>query len=184
MISGEQWEKLMDPKGKALDPLCFSFDVSPDRAFATIAAAGAREDGFKQVETAMTGPGTGWLVPQIIRMHKQHNPVAVVCDGAGPAGSLIAELEQAGVPVTVVSAREHGQACGMFYDHVVQEQLRHLGTPELRDALRAATRRQLGDAWAWDRKKSSSDISPLVAATLALWGHLTNPAAEPWMGAW
>ena len=28
----------------------------------------------------------------------------------------------------------------------------------------------LGDAWAWDRKTPSVDISPLTAASLALWG--------------
>ena len=184
VISLEQWAKLMDPHGKAQDPVCFSFDVSPDRANATIAAAGRREDGNKQIETVMHGPGTGWVVSQLTALAQKHHPAAVVCDGAGPAGSLIHDLEQQGVPVTALSAKEHGQACGAFYDSVQQETLRHLGTPELADALRGATRRQLGDAWAWDRKKSSVDISPLVACTLALWGHLTNEAAEPWMEAW
>jgi hypothetical protein len=28
----------------------------------------------------------------------------------------------------------------------------------------------VGDAWAWTRKAASADISPLVAATLAVWG--------------
>jgi hypothetical protein len=28
----------------------------------------------------------------------------------------------------------------------------------------------LGDAWAWSRKSSAVDISPLVACTLALFG--------------
>lgn len=184
VISLEQWAKLMDPRGEILDPLYFSFDVSPDRANATIAAAGRREDDFKQVEVVMHGPGTGWVVPQLVALYKKHNAVGVCCDGAGPAGSLIHDLEQQGVPVTALSAKEHGQACGAFYDHVAQENLRHLGTPELADALRGATRRQLGDAWAWDRKKSSVDISPLVACTLALWGHLTTEQAEPFMEVW
>jgi hypothetical protein len=184
VISLEQWAKLMDTKGKTLDPLVFSFDVTPDRAFSTIAAAGRREDGLKQVEVVMHGPGTGWIVPQLTALHSKHHPAAVVCDGVGPAGSLIHELEQQGVPVTALSSKEHGQACGAFYDHVMQEQLRHLGTPELADALKGATRRSLGEAWAWDRKKSTVDISPLVACTLALWGHLTAETAEPWMGVW
>ena len=38
----------------------------------------------------------------------------------------------------------------------------------LRDAIRGAKSRPLGDQWAWSRKSSSVDISPLVAATLAL----------------
>jgi hypothetical protein len=40
----------------------------------------------------------------------------------------------------------------------------------LNDALAGARRRRLGDAWAWDRRDSTVDISPLVAATLARHG--------------
>jgi hypothetical protein len=45
------------------------------------------------------------------------------------------------------------------------------------DAARAgATERPLGDAWAWGRRKSSVDISPLVAATLAVDAAVQKPA--------
>jgi hypothetical protein len=185
IISLELWQKLMDPKGKLLDPLCFAFDVSPDRAFATISSAGNRPDGDKKgIEVVMHGPGTGWVVPQLTQLHKTHNPAAVLCDATGPAGSLVHELEQQNIEVTALSARDYSQACGTFYDLAVQERLSHLGTPELAEAIQGATKRPLGDAWAWDRKRSSVDISPLCASTIALWGHLTNDAAEPWMEAW
>ena len=36
-------------------------------------------------------------------------------------------------------------------------------------AMRAATKLGSGDSWRWSRKRSRSDISPLVAATLAWW---------------
>lgn len=39
-------------------------------------------------------------------------------------------------------------------------------------ALRAAKTRPLGEAWGWTRKKSTGDITPLVAVTLALWGAM------------
>jgi hypothetical protein len=58
--------------------------------------------------------------------------------------------------------------CGRLVDMVVQAELAHLGSDELRDAIRGARSRPLGDAWAWSRKNSSVDISPLVAATLGL----------------
>ena len=59
----------------------------------------------------------------------------------------------------------------MFYDSVIDSQdLRHLGTDELASALNGAKRRNLGDAWGWDRKNSAIDISPLVSSTLALYG--------------
>jgi ABC-type hemin transport system substrate-binding protein len=93
----------------------------------------------------------------------------VVCDERGPAGALIAQLKNAGIQVETVSAAEHAQACGVLVDAVDQQRARHLGTPELAAAIKGAAKRPLGDAWAWSRKSSTVDISPLVAVTLALW---------------
>jgi hypothetical protein len=103
-------------------------------------------------------------------MVERGNPETVVCDATGPAASLLPGLETAGVNVETVTATEHGQACGRLVDMVNERTLAHLGSAELRDAIRGAKSRTLGDAWAWSRRNSSVDISPLVAATLALWG--------------
>ena len=37
----------------------------------------------------------------------------------------------------------------------------------------SATRRRLGDRWAWKRTSDESPITPLVAASLALWGAIS-----------
>jgi hypothetical protein len=37
-----------------------------------------------------------------------------------------------------------------------------------------APTRPLGDAWAWGRKGLSTEITPLVAVSLARWGHATR----------
>jgi hypothetical protein len=79
-----------------------------------------------------------------------------------------------------VTAREYAQACGGFFDAVDNRELRHLNTPELLAAVRGAVKRPLGEAWAWDRKNTHVDISPLVAATLALREARINArSAEP-----
>ena len=71
--------------------------------------------------------------------------------------------------VETVNATEHGQAWGRFVDMVADDELDHLGDEALRDAIRGAKARPIGDgAWAWARKNSSVNISPLVAATLGL----------------
>jgi hypothetical protein len=54
----------------------------------------------------------------------------------------------------------------------------HLDQPLLNTAVAAARKRAVGDAWAWHRKDSTTDITPLVAATLALWGF-AHSAARP-----
>jgi hypothetical protein len=74
------------------------------------------------------------------------------------------------VIVQTVNGREYAQACGSFFDMCDQDMLRHLGTPELAAAVKGASTRPLGDAWAWSRKGSEVDISPLVSCTLALRG--------------
>jgi hypothetical protein len=96
----------------------------------------------------------------------------VVCDIGGPAASLIAHLDKLGVEVRTVTAKELAQGCGLMFDEVEQGTLRHLGTAEMKSAIKGAARRPLGDAWAWSRKSSTVDISPLVSGTLALWGLL------------
>lgn len=72
-----------------------------------------------------------------------------------------------------MTAGEHAAACGRFVDLVDEKALRHLGSSELTGAIRAARTRPLGDAWAWSRKNSSANISPLVSVTLALSAALT-----------
>jgi hypothetical protein len=127
--------------------------------------------------------GTRWVSDRLAELQEAHRPAAIICDGVGPAASLLGQLAELRVEVVTVSATEQAQACGIFFDACEQQALRHLGTGELTAAVRGAARRPLGDAWAWSRKASSVDISPLVAVTLALWGLRggveVKPAAVP-----
>ena len=47
----------------------------------------------------------------------------------------------------------------------------HIGQEQLNLAVKNAKPRPLGDAWAWGRRHSSGDISPLVAASAAHYAH-------------
>lgn len=182
VISSEKWAALVDDESRLSDPVCFAYDIAPDRASSAIAAAGRRVDGLYHVEVVEHRRGTGWLVPRLAQLRERWETIAVMADGTGPAGSLVHRCEDAGFGVETVSAAEHAKACGQLVDLVDQELLRHLGSDELASALRGAIRRPLGDAWAWSRKNSTTDISPLVAATLALWGATTlgwDPNEDP-----
>lgn len=167
-ISPEAWDSLGDPDSVLTDPICIAFDVAPDRSRAALAAAGKSVAGYWHVETVEHRRGTGWLVPKLVEIVESQDPTVVVCDATGPAASLIAPLEEAGVRVETVTVGEHGQAVGRLVDMVAERTLRHLGTEELAAAVRGVKPRPLGDAYAWSRKNSAVDISPLVAATLAL----------------
>ena len=169
VIDLERWQQLTDGSSRLLDPVCFAFDVSPDRVWASIAAAGRREDGLAHVEVVERRKGTRWLPARLAQLCARHEAEEVICDAVGPAGSLLNELnELLEEEVVTVSAQEHARACGLLFDTVEERGLRHLGTAELESAIKGATKRPLGDAWAWSRKNSAVDISPLVACTLAL----------------
>jgi hypothetical protein len=98
-----------------------------------------------------------------------------VVDDTGPAGSLVAPLEAAELEVVKPSTRARAAADGGLYDAVMDSRsLRYRPHPALDAAVAGAAKRPLGDSWAWARRGLSVDISPLVAVSLARWGHATR----------
>ena len=178
VISAKVWADLADGASQVQDPVVLAFDVPPDRSMGAIAVAGSRPDGLGHVEVVEHQRGTGWIVDRVIELAQAHKPRAIVCDAQGPAGSLIRALEQAGLDVLPVKTAENAAACGIFYDAVMHAEFRHRGQAAMSAALQGAAKRTLGDAWAWSRKNSAVDISPLVASTLAWWAHSAAPAPE------
>ena len=170
-------------------------DVSPSRAWGCIVACGVNDEGMNHVE--ITGyeqydhrPGVDWIAGRIREMWTNMKPDAVIIDDKGPASSLIDELENAGVKIVSPTTTEYAVSCGEFHTSVVPRKgevpkLVHTGQPPLSGAVAAGIKRDLADKWAWDKKNTNSDITPLVAATLALWGYkkLSNeaPPSAPWI---
>lgn len=201
VISPEDWQLGRVPRSQPQDPVVLAFDISPEHRSGAIAAAGesSASPSSLHVEIVDHRSGSAWMVDRLVELVLRHHPKAVVCDGAGPAGSLLPALQAAGIEVTVATTRDHIHACGLFYQGVTGEQdprvadtlhrrIVHLGQVELNEAVAGADRRQVNDAWLWTRRTSNADISPLVAATLAAWGHVqapelevvTNPALSVW----
>jgi phage terminase large subunit-like protein len=160
------WDALEDAESAVVGQAVFALDISPERSWSSIAAAGRRADGLGHVEVFERRQGTGWVADFVTQVWEaQRQPFRV--DPASPAGALIPELRSRGVDVIEVSVREHAQGCGAIMDAVTNETLRHRVDPALRAAVVGARDRQMGDAWLWSRIHSSIDISPLVAVTLA-----------------
>lgn len=170
------WDSLVDSNSTVVNPrhVTFAYDVSPDRSRASISVAGKRPDGMPHVELVAQDRGAGWITgwfPTRVASGGGYVGAKVITDARGPGASLVPELKRRGVEVTLVNGDEYAKACGDFVDAVTEARLRHLGQAPLRAALRGAATRPLGDgAWAWKRKGSGVDITPLVAATLATWG--------------
>jgi hypothetical protein len=180
VISRDTWADLADRSSKAEDPVFLAIDVRPNFTAAAIGAAGQRPDGLDHVEVVDHQPGTRWLVDRLVDVCDRNQPAAVLYDEKSPAAVLAEQARERGVPMKPVTGREYAEACGRLQAEAEQSGVRHLGTDELAAALRIAGTRPLGDAWAWSRRSSNGDISPLVAVTLALWG--LNSAQQAWEG--
>jgi len=148
----------------------FALDVAPDSEWSAIAVAGLREDGVPHVEVIENRLGTTWVADRLSELLSDHGPRPVVVDPKGPVRSILAEIADAGVTVTEAETAGYVTACESLVDRLNRRALRHIVQGELDTPARSAVRRPVGDSWVWSRKLSPVDISPLVAATLALWG--------------
>lgn len=158
----------------------FAIDMTPARSHSAIGAAGRRHDGLRHIELVDHRPGSGWVVERARELQARWNPCVWVVDPAGPAGSLIPDLEAAGIaPLVKLGAREAAQACGQLFDgiagaDVAARDVRHRGQGPLTAAVAGAVKRELAGSWAWARKGVGVDISPLVVVTEALFGLATH----------
>lgn len=179
VIPADTWALLATEDLTPASPLCIGIDTRPDRTSTAISVAARRADSRTQVEVIMQRSGVEWAADYVADLVARRRPLGVVIDSVGPAASLIEPLRARGVLVTTTSASQVGQACGQLYDSALSGSLRHIDQPQLNTALAGARKRKLGDAWAWHRL-GDTDITPLVATTLALWGLTsTKLAAAP-----
>jgi hypothetical protein len=174
------WFACEDAVSVPVGRVAFAVDVTPDRSRTSVCVAGGRSDGLPHVELVESRSGTGWVADWVADRLRAHPNVGVVLDPAGPAGSLVPEFQARGVDLALTTTRDFAHACAAFADAVNEQRVRHIGQEQLSAAVAGARRRPLGEAWAWTRKDTSVDLSPLVGATLALW-KLSQPveAAAP-----
>jgi hypothetical protein len=177
VISRDVWRALEaePPDQREMLPIAYAVDVTPERSHASIGVAG-RVNGLLHVEVAEHGRGTGWVVQWLADRVPLGRHCAVVVARNGPAGSLIPDLEAAGIEVLKPSVADEAQAYGAFIDGVMplegEPTIRHVGDPDLDDAVRSAAQADLGDgSHRWSRRLSTAIVSPLVAVTHAAWGH-------------
>lgn len=175
VIPEDTWNALAeatDPEGR----VTFAVDISPDRQRASIGVAGRLADGRVMVQAIENRKGTGWVALRLKTLTDTWPTLSVIIDAGGAAASLLPELKRLKVRrVRVINTRDVVAACGAFYDAAMADTLRHPDQPVLNEALASARKRPLGDAWAWHRKDTATDITPLVAVTFAAYGLSLKP---------
>lgn len=178
----DAWALCGEPMAAPQGPLSMAIDIAPDYGHAAIVAGDFNDPCSIEVIETRHGAPVASIGDRFLQLIEQHSPRVVGLDASGPAGSLLPQLESAKVDVVAVSGREMGQACSAFQAAVVAGRVRHRNDGELTAALAGGAKRRLGDLWLWRRSSLGGDISPAVAATLAVWLGLEAPvAAKPTM---
>lgn len=180
VIAEQFWNAARDPDRTIDGRPALGVYVPPDRSYSAIVAAGPCDDGKRLIE--LTGndelgndyrPGTAWIVPRLKQL-EQHQPSVIVIDDKAVAD----EAEQAGLEVHRAVVADVVTGCQIFFDGIAGadpdgRDIRHLGQKEMTDAAAGAVKRKVGNSWAWERHDLTSDIGPVAAASLALFGHGT-----------
>lgn len=142
-----------------------------DRSRASIAVVGVTDTGLLAGEMIdASRPGLQWLVPRAAQLARDHG-ARIVINPAGPGVTLPAALESAGAKCEELDGPAYAAACAATFDAIVERRAVIRPNRALDDAQAAAGRRPMGDRWAWSRR-TSVDVSPLTALTLAFAGHL------------
>lgn len=184
VIDPQTWALRGDAASMAIDRLTLAVDIAPDRSVASVALAGMRHDERWHVELDEHRTGVDW-VPAWIEDRAERNRLhAVVLDEMSGLlekrnGRNYVIGTQIEVTLASASGRDMTIACAKFYDATMDGTLVHTDQPQVNVALSVARKRPLQAGWAWNRRDARSDITPIVAETLALWGAQSTTVKKP-----
>jgi len=174
VLPAADWALCCNPDEQRGDSFAYSVDVGDDGTAATIAASDGRV-----VRILEWNKGSKWLPAKLAEILAE-KPGPVFLNDKGPTGSLLTDLDEAAIEWESVNGAELAQACGAFKVAVTENHtLRHAGQMTLDIAVANCSRKNYSDAWVWDRRKSTVDISPLVAVTIARWAALQAEDSAP-----
>lgn len=159
----------------------FALDVTNDREWSSISWAGKTPDDLDLAELIKHDRGTHWVVPYFVQKfdaYPKYDRVVYIVAG-GAAATLTEALEDEGITVIAFSRADYATACGLYYDGLNDGTTVHLaeGQEQLDSAMAGAEWSTTGDARVWNRKKSTTILSPLVSVSVAQRGFAVSAEA-------
>lgn len=178
--------KVAAPADTLTGPLVAVIDKSYDRSQTSIAVAGYRADGLPQVEIVARRFGDDWVRDWLLERKDRITAVSGQWKGA-PISSLLWGLDEDPsfpIPITRWEGGALLAAHGGALEDIRDGKVRHNRQPPLDLAAGTAERKDLGDGWVIDRRRSEVDAAPLIAFIGALWllkqrPKVTAPPAPP-----
>jgi hypothetical protein len=168
-LAGQEADMLALPESN----FSLSFEVAMDGGSAAIACAWYTEDGIPHVQILEHKAGFQWLPKAVADLLTEYRGVEMVFDAIG--GNLSVNQKIQGMPrvpksnLRALSMKEVAGGVSTFTSAVSDHALVHAIDGSLDSAVEAVAFRYSGDSRLWSRGNSNADISPLVAASNALY---------------
>jgi hypothetical protein len=166
------WSKMILKPRQKFKAQVFALDIAPDRSTACIVVAGWCGDRVAvQITSNSRGvpdnrPGLDWIRPRVRKLDKDSPDAKWVTLHRSQAASFTAFLEELDVELEQVSTADWPAMCSSMVDLITTGQALHAG--DLGEPFTGAALVNVGEEqFRWGRKKSSIDITPVIAATLA-----------------
>lgn len=158
-----------DPLPPRPDRVGIAFDVAPDGSSAALVAAWRDETERAHIELLALDWGTDWLPAAARKAQRKHrSPIAY--DSIGANEDPASRMKKLRCSLAPVWLKQVQGAAARIAGAITKHKLTHYDQDDLTTAVLGATWRTVGDSGRlFARKASASDVSPLVAASLALW---------------
>ena len=171
----EVWAAVCAPGFDPVDPpLVFGVDALPDLSAASVAVANG--SGARLLERGLSMGETVARCRELVGRWGGR----VAWDAGGPWSSQADELvDDPAVDVVPVASRGVADGCGRLFSRVADGSVRFRSDPRLDEAVEGLVKKPVGDRFVWDRRRSRGDVTPVMAATIAL--HVAEDAPQ-WHG--
>lgn len=151
---------------------------------AAIVVAGSTAFGYDIVDVARYELGAdkrwaeGYIVEQVQSVLASLQSNSVVVDRFGENAGLILALEDVGVEVVKLDTTDMRNGTTGIRDALINGRLKHLDQEPLNVAVLGAGVRRSAEQEIWSQVRSTTDITPLRAATAAWWVYNSGQVTD------
>lgn len=172
----QAWKACADPSGSMPDdkaPVVACFDMAPDGAHATLAAARLSSDGLVRIGVVQAWKSSEAARAELPDVLDRLKPAAIAWYPSGPAASFAPILRERTNSVEL-NGLKVGEACQGLADLAKAHQVLHPSDPLLDAHISGATKLPSGDGWRFVRR-GVGHVDAAYAAAGAVHVALTMP---------
>lgn len=151
---------------------------------AAIVVAGGTGQGFDLIEVARyeQGADVKWaqdfIFSETMAILQKRGLDTVILDKYGDNAQLVPLFEDAEITVLKLDMTDMRNGAVGLSDALINGRLKHKGEDPLNIAVLGAGKRISGEQFLWSQAKSTTDITPLRAATAAWWVYTSGLVSE------